>query len=118
MNPFFRLARLVRLIIAKGKFRQSGPDFQNVRRQSLDGLSEFYPTRGEMISPRRSLRNPFLHNLFGQAAYIKNAFKRQGGHLSVPALNICYIRNPKAASTALVYAMLSARYPRLKNIAL
>lgn len=117
MTTLFRLAHLIRLIIAKGKLQNRGPDFQNARRKALEGLTQFCPPTGK-VSNRRTLKNPFPGYWSGQAAYIKNAFKSTGGHIFLPDQNICYIRNPKAASTALVYAMLSARYPELEDVAL
>ncbi|MEX1239501.1 MAG: sulfotransferase family 2 domain-containing protein [Cyclobacteriaceae bacterium] len=118
MNRLFRVAHLIRLILTEGKFRHSGHDFQNARSKALEGLTQFCPAPDGTIKNRPVLKNPFVRSWFGQAVFIKNALKRKGRHLSAPALNLCYIRNPKAASTALTYAMLSACHPELKDFAL
>ena len=111
MNPLSRTAQLVRLIIVEGKFRHSGYRFENARRKALQELEEFC----RVPHKKRNFKSPFVQYWFGQAAFIKNAFRSQGGHLCVASLKLCYIRNPKAASTALSYAMLTACYPELRK---
>ena len=118
MNPLYRAAQLIRLIILEGKFRHSGHHIQDVRRQALEGLGRFYPAHKGNTCKNFFLKRPWIRYWVGQAAFVKNAFKTHGGHLSVRALNLCYVRNPKAASTALSYAMLRACYQELKFLSI
>jgi len=123
MNSIPRVALLVRLILSDGKFRHSGHDPRNIRREALAELSRFLPRDAQMPvdgngGKKWLKKNPFIRSWHSQAAFVKDAFRKKGRHLWAPAANVCYVRNPKAASTSLSYALLSARYPELKDFRL
>lgn len=123
MKKIIRLATLILLIIRHGKFRHSGYDYQQIRREMLSDVFQFFPGQSGMeaqgsLSKLKIVKNPYVKGWVAQAAILKKALKSKAGHLSVPALNLCYIRNPKSASTALCFAMLLARFPELKKHAL
>ena len=118
MNTLYRAAQLVRLIILEGKILHGGHYIPDVRRQALQDLHQFCPLPNGNTNKHFIPEWPWLRYWLGQLAFFKNAFKRQGGHLSAPAVRLCYIRNPKAASTALSYLMLSANYQELKHFSI
>ena len=103
-------------IIRRGTLLNNGQNFAESRVKNLENLQEFVPPHvsaylqnARTVSGKKSSRN----SLIGQAAFIKYAFRNDGGHLSTQ--NLSYIRIPKAANTSLSYAMLSKKYPGLKE---
>lgn len=120
MKKLFPFAKLVRLIAVRGKVRATGFDYSKRRSETLKALQQFCP-EGIKREPKRSSarkwieKNPYIRGWVGQAAFLKNALMRKGGHLWVPELDLCYVRNPRAASTALSYAMLQKKYVHLKG---
>ena len=120
MNSFTRFARLLYCILRRGKFRHSGYDFPNIRKQVLGDLVQFCPPQPEKKSKRHLFKkwlliNPYSRQIFVQGSFIKNALKSKGGHLMVPGLKLGYIRNPRAASTSLSYTLLISLFPELKK---
>lgn len=117
MNAFRQYALLTQLIIREGQFRHSGHDFQEKRMQALEDMKQFCPSLPPQDTgwplKKRLLKNPYLRSWFAQAAFFKSSRNLQGSHLSVPARNLSYIRIPRAASTTVCYAVLSARFPEL-----
>jgi hypothetical protein len=117
MDGIRQYALLIQLILREGHFRHSGHDFQEKRMQVLQDIPQFcppVPSLGTGWQLKKWLfKNPFLRSWFAQAAFFKSTPNFQGSHLSVPALDLSYIRIPKAASTTLCYAMLQARFPEL-----
>lgn len=103
---------LLHRIIRHGKFRHSGADYPERRREMLAGLDPFFPAEN-IQSVKKGLKNAYLKAWLAQAAFLKNSWKRKGGHLLFPEANIGYIRIPKSASTALSYMMLKASFPDL-----
>lgn len=82
----------------------------------LKDFGDLVPVRTPLPpSPWRRwiLKNARTRSFYAQAAFLKDCLRRRGSHLCVPALNLCYVRNPRAASTALASAMLQARFPEL-----
>lgn len=120
MKKIIRVATFMLLIIRRGKFRHSGYDYRQIRMKTLSDVIQFCPGQSGLdarqpLSNLRIFRNPYVKAWVAQAAFLKNALKSKPGHLSVPALNLSYIRNPKAASTALCFTMLLANFPELKK---
>lgn len=116
MHSFQRFVRFIGLIIREGNFVHSGHSFETVRREMLKDLGDLTPVRTPQPPSqwqRWILKYPRLRSFYAQAAFLKDSLRRRGGHLCVPALNLCYVRNPRAASTALASAMLQARFPEL-----
>jgi len=111
--------KLVKLITLQGRFRHSGYDYAQTRKQFLADMGPFCPppANGSRLL-KWTPANPYLKAWFVQAAFIKNAMRAKGGHLWVPDLQLACIRIPKAASTALSFMMLKARYPDLKTLPL
>lgn len=108
---------LVKLIALRGKFRSGGYDYSKRRRESLAYLEQFCPDAEVYGSPwgKWAKTNHSLKALIGQAAFLKNALISKAGHLWVSDLNLCYVRNPRVASTSLSFAMLRSQYPKLKD---
>lgn len=120
MNSLLSFAQLTRLIVRHGNFRHSGYDFGLLKAEGLKDLRKFCPERKDENAMRPLWKKTMLQNLYvralsGQLAYLRNSLRDQGGHLFVPAVNLAYVRNPKAASTALSLTMLLARYPGLER---
>ena len=120
MKKIVRLATFMLLILRRGKFQHSGYDYQQIRREMLSDVIQFCPGLSGLDAQRplwnwKIFRNPYVKGWIAHAAFLKNALKAKAGHLSVPALNLSYIRNPKAASTALCFTMLLARFAELKK---
>lgn len=108
--------RLLSRIVARGKFTASGPDFRQVRLGTLKEFSDFVPP-GWRISPRAEMpaRSPVIRYWAGQAAFLKACLRRKLAHLRLPSARLHYIRMPRAASTSVSYALLRAKYPRLRE---
>lgn len=111
MKKYLQLAAQ---IIRNGTLQSSGQNFNSARAESLKNLKEFIPplvlahlSQGKPNTGKKSPRKSFIR----QAAFIKHAFRNDGGHLS--AQNLSYIRIPKAANTSISYAMLVKKYPAL-----
>lgn len=108
MKKYLQLATL---IFRFGSWKGSGQNFNLSRANSLENLQEFVPHKsGVKTNPAEKSSG---NNLLAQAAFIKSAFKKKGGHLC--AQNLCYIRIPKAANTSIGYEMLVKKYPDLKD---
>jgi hypothetical protein len=109
MTPkLLQWAHLILLIIGKGRLPKQRYDYDQPRVTILKEFPQFFPMGKETTWPKeRSYWS-------GQIAFIKNAFKVTGGHLSVHEAKLAYIRNPKAGSTSLSFAMLAAVYPEIK----
>lgn len=119
MQKILRLIRLVRFIIRKGKYHGTGVDHAQERRDALKDVLEFCPARWvgmRMMSaaPKRTYHHSFVKTIVAELAFLGSRLRSEGGHLSVPRLNLNYVRIPKAASTAMSSAVLHARYPGLK----
>lgn len=111
-----RFVRLVVRIFRHGKFHDSGTDYAQSRREMLAGVGEFSPVTAEKSSAKDWIsKSRFLRFWAGQAAFLKDAGKSRAGHLCVPDARLCYIRIPKAASTALSYSMLKACFRELET---
>lgn len=110
--PESRILRLLGKIVSRGKYTSSGPDFQRLRNEALEQLAEFVPS--EFSLPSR-VKNPLMRYWAGQAAFLKDCQRPKAAHLLLPSSRLHYIRIPRAASTALSYALLSAKYPRLSD---
>jgi hypothetical protein len=113
VRKFIQWGRLFRKLVWNKTPRTNRYDYAQQRRDLLRGLEDFIPSSTKKSSVgglKKWLGNSYLA---GQAAFIRNAFKSKGGHLSVPKLHLAYVRIPKAGSTSFSYAMLSARYPNL-----
>lgn len=110
------MLRLLRRAIRRGKFISSGPDFQRLRSDALKGLTEFVPGGRHIPSGAGAqARNSFTRYWAGQAAFFKNCLDPRAAHLTLSSTRLHYIRIPRAASTALSYALLSAKYPGLRE---
>lgn len=123
IKTFIQLARLTLLIIRRARCSNRGSDYSLQRMEMLADLTAFFPALPATGADAGKFRkwifsNRYLRYFREQAAFIKHALKREAGHLFVPGLNLYYVRNPKAASTSLSYAMLLARHPDLKNFEL
>lgn len=123
IKTFIQLARLTILIIRRARCRVRGVDYSLRRMETLAGLPAFFPALPKPDADAGKFRkwifnNRYLRYFWEQAAFVKNALKQEAGHLFVPGLNLSYVRNPKAASTSLSYAILLAHYPDLKNFEL
>ena len=115
LSTFIRFLDLIR---QQGKFRsKNGFDFNRDRLERLVPLRRYCPVddHSEHGIKTRIVKNPYLRPWVADAAYIKQAIKPKGGHLTVVPLGICYIRIPRAASTSISYSMLGANFPELKN---
>lgn len=129
MNLLSRTAKLLLLIIREGIFRHSGHRFELERQQMLAGLERFCRQAGRPQTRWAGLRrwvfgttagkvsHPVLAAWLTQAALVKKGLRERGGHLCVPELKLCGIRNPKAASTAVAAALLQRLYPELTHVA-
>ncbi len=120
MKTLKQILQLLVAIARKGKFRHTGVDFSAKRTTLLRGLDRFIPADRRVqnhVHPVKKwiLKNPYLKGLVSNALFIKNARRFQPGHLSIPHLRLSYIRNPRAASTASGYMMLSELYPDLRK---
>jgi hypothetical protein len=108
--------QLAALIFKNGTLRHSGQNFNFNRAKSLENLQEFIPPHVleylQVSKPNPSTKS-LVKSLVRQAAFIKYAFRNDGGHLN--SQNLSYIRIPKAANTSLSYAMLSKKYPDLQE---
>jgi hypothetical protein len=97
-----------------------GVDFGRRRWEALEGLEDFIPA----WAPRRAKRQvrlsagAWITGLAGQLAFLKESLKPRGGHLTAHDNSLAYVRIPRAASTSLLYAMLTAHYPLLANFSL
>lgn len=125
MKKLERPFRLLYVIIRHGKWRHSGIDFNEDRKQVLQGLQAFVPSVPAKLhipfwNKVRNvlLKNTFARNLLTQLAHLKSGLTPHGGHVHLPFLNISYIRIPKAASTSLSLMMLREIYPGLKAVPL
>ncbi len=116
---FYQWIRFAWLIVAKRRLPASAYDYEQARTDALKGFNQFCPkpfkTPAKSIQYERAI---ILYGklLMGQAAFLKNSLTRKAGHLLVPDLNLAYIRNPKAASTSIAFAMLKAIYPELEKL--
>jgi hypothetical protein len=101
--------RFILLIIRKGALPKQQYDYDPPRIKILEEVPQFFPFAMEITRKKKG------GYWSGQIAFMKNASKITGGHLSVPEKKLCYIRNPKAGSTSLSFAMLAALYPEIKD---
>ena len=115
LSAFIKFLELIR---QQGRFRsKNGFDFnrQDSKTSSHSGNIALWTNTLNMASKRWSRKIPILRPWVSEAAYIKQAIKLKGGHLTVAPLGVCYIRIPRAASTSISYSMLRANFPELKN---
>lgn len=108
--------RLTGLVWVHGRWRHSGENFNQNRKEGLKELQDFIPGRViEMGGNAGSFlwKNSVTRNLIAQFAYIKSSYQTKGGHLSTHGLS--YIRIPKSASTSMNKALLEKIYPALKQ---
>jgi hypothetical protein len=107
------------MIFRYGRLKHSGHDFNEARKTALLKLHEFIPVQSEVKhSPYGKLKswlweNSYTRTLLTEAAFAKVCFKRPGGSLYAPLLNIAYIRIPKSASTSICFMMLKSMYKGL-----
>jgi hypothetical protein len=112
---------LLKTIIHHGRLQHSGYNFNENRKKNLSDLTDFTTKADNSTAlyhvsfPINSWiwKNSYMRNIVSQASYLKNCFKKKGGHLHISAVNLCYIRIPKAANTSLSFVMLEAIYPSL-----
>lgn len=114
---FMQWVGLLRLIIQKGQLKISPYDYHQARSNALRNLKQFCPgpMKHANIKQEKNFKIPYAKDFIGQAAFFKQVFQRQGGHLFVPDLNVAYVRNPKAASTSFLSVMLEKLYPALSK---
>lgn len=105
-------------LIRYGRLSRSGIDFNSARAHELQKFLPFLQNykSSKPANAVRSfvLKNPRLHNLIGQAAFIRRSLRQKGKHLYAPSLHLGYVRIPKAASTSLSLIMLEHLEPQLK----
>ena len=116
MGELMNYARLLKLMIRDGRVRPVGIDFVKRRFEAVQDLVNFLPSATDLQKHQKT--DSAWRNLVGHAAFVRRSLNRKGGHLTVSNLKLAYIRIPKAASTALSWAMLCARYPDLKEYSL
>lgn len=112
MKKYLQLAaQLVRY----GTLRPQGPDFRINRAKSLASLQEFIPpaSRERLAAVPSAQATTVVKNLTGQLAFIRAAFRVNGGHLR--GSSVAYVRIPKSANTSIGYAMLVSQYPALRD---
>jgi len=114
-GSFLQYTRLVSLIIRHGRLYPVGEDYNQARNDHLADLQECIPAGHSLRIKKKSRKPSTLQYLKGQAAFIKNAFKLNGGHLTAAQLSLSYIRIPKSASTSTSLALLQKVYPSLKE---
>jgi hypothetical protein len=118
MTEIIRFAKLMLLIMRRGKFAQSGYDFAKRRTRMLSGLMPFCPPGwSENKTPgwkKLILGNELLRALIAPAAFLRTALSPTAAHLLFSDLNLAYVRNPRAGSTALSFALLQRSFPALK----
>lgn len=112
MKKYLQLAAQ---IIRNGTWRSSGQNFNKNRAESLENLGGFIPKNSTYKTGHTSIRTSksFIGNLIAQAAFVKSSFQQKGGHLTIQDLR--YIRIPKSANTSISYAILTKKFPSLKE---
>jgi hypothetical protein len=100
------------LILRHGRLSHSGEDFNKNRIEGLKELQDFIPKAVNAWKNGTSQRG-IIRNIIAQAAFVKNSFKPQRGHLTVQGLN--YIRIPKSASTSMSKEFLEKKYAALRH---
>ncbi len=118
MKTLIQLASLTKLIIRQGRLPERRYDYQKMRSEKLVDLRAFCPVLPLTFIGKFKKwihRRLSMGYIPAQAAFIKSAWRPSAGHLFVPKINLAYVRNPKAGSTSLCYAMLLSLHPELKK---
>ena len=72
-------------VLRYGHLEQTGTDFNQTRKESLQDLQDFIPPGYSSIK-----KNHQTQNILAQFAFIKNSIKTTGGHLTTKSIS--YIR--------------------------